>query len=307
MKTLASKPTITLGWSPLLLAAWTVTLFVSPLPNILWQETTGQAASWLLWPKIVLLLALLAGSRRWPGLAVLRHYLLVFLVLLTAEWGSGQLAKTAWWQERFRGQASFSMIMLGTQLLRLGVALVMAALVLQLKRERRACFLVPGTLNATAHPVWWLGLNQPTSWSRLGPSLAVFISLGLLAFLLLAGQPSLAALGQVWPVLPAVLGFAMLNAFSEELSYRASLLAVVEDAVGSQQALMLTAALFGLGHFYGVPYGVVGVLLAGFLGWLLGKSMLETRGLFWAWLIHFVQDVLIFAFMAVGSITPGGG
>jgi hypothetical protein len=35
--------------------------------------------------------------------------------------------------------------------------------------------------------------------------------------------------------------------------------------------------------------------------------MLETRGLWWAWLIHFVQDVAIFGFMAIGAITPGGG
>lgn len=34
--------------------------------------------------------------------------------------------------------------------------------------------------------------------------------------------------------------------------------------------------------------------------------MLETRGFFWAWFTHFVQDVLIFSFMAAGSITPGG-
>jgi hypothetical protein len=46
--------------------------------------------------------------------------------------------------------------------------------------------------------------------------------------------------------------------------------------------------------------------MAGFLGWFLGKSMLETRGLFWAWFIHFWQDVLIFAFLAIGSIRPGG-
>jgi hypothetical protein len=25
-----------------------------------------------------------------------------------------------------------------------------------------------------------------------------------------------------------------------------------------------------------------------------------------AWIIHFLQDVLIFGFMAAGSITPGG-
>jgi hypothetical protein len=34
--------------------------------------------------------------------------------------------------------------------------------------------------------------------------------------------------------------------------------------------------------------------------------MVETRGIAWAWFIHFVQDVLIFAFMAAGAITPGG-
>jgi len=62
----------------------------------------------------------------------------------------------------------------------------------------------------------------------------------------------------------------------------------------------------GIGHYFGVPYGVVGVIMASFLGWMLGKAMLETRGFFWAWLIHFVQDVLIFTFMAAGSITPGG-
>ncbi len=91
------------------------------------------------------------------------------------------------------------------------------------------------------------------------------------------------------------------------MTARASFLSVLEDAVGQNQAFWLTAALFGIGHFYGIPYGVIGVLMAGFLGWWLGKSMLETRGLWWAWFIHFVQDVWIFAFAVVGSIVPGGG
>ena len=51
---------------------------------------------------------------------------------------------------------------------------------------------------------------------------------------------------------------------------------------------------------------VVGALLGGVLGWLLGKAMLETRGFAWAWFIHFLQDVLIFAFMAIGSVSAGG-
>ena len=39
--------------------------------------------------------------------------------------------------------------------------------------------------------------------------------------------------------------------------------------------------------------------LSVFMGWLLGKAMVETRGLFWAWWIHFLSDVVIFTFLAV--------
>lgn len=34
--------------------------------------------------------------------------------------------------------------------------------------------------------------------------------------------------------------------------------------------------------------------MTGFLAWLLGKSMLETRGIGWPWFIHFLPDVVIF-------------
>lgn len=73
------------------------------------------------------------------------------------------------------------------------------------------------------------------------------------------------------------------------------------------QTLFLTAAFFGLAHYYGVPYGIIGVVMSTFLGWMEGKAMLETRGFFWAWFIHFWQDVSIFSFLAMGAVTAGGG
>ncbi|HKL12543.1 MAG TPA: CPBP family glutamic-type intramembrane protease, partial [Halanaerobiales bacterium] len=72
------------------------------------------------------------------------------------------------------------------------------------------------------------------------------------------------------------------------------------------QSLYLTSLFFGIAHFYGVPYGVVGVIMATFLGYIIGKSMLETRGFFWAFIIHMILDILIFSFMALNMITPGG-
>ena len=197
--------------------------------------------------------------------------------------------------------------MLAEQLLKLVVTLVIIAFLFIWKKQREAFFLAKGDLDAPVEPIKWLGVNQGEKWSTFGRNLSILISLGTLAFLVIAGRPPLDIAVQALPFLPAVLLAAAMNAFHEEMTYKASFLSMLEGPAGKQQALLLMAAFFGILHFYGIPYGVVGVLMATFLGWLLGKSMLETRGLFWAWFIHFIQDVLIFAFLAIGSITPGGG
>jgi hypothetical protein len=153
-----------------------------------------------------------------------------------------------------------------------------------------------------------ISFTTPSSWTRehVPSPICVAITGGTLVFLVLSGVPSLERLARAIPAIPVVLACAALNAFNEELTYKAGFLSVLVEPVGARNALRMVAAFFGLGHFYGVPYGVVGVVLAGFLGWILGRSMLETRGLWWAWWIHFLQDVAIFGFLVVGAITPGG-
>ena len=91
-----------------------------------------------------------------------------------------------------------------------------------------------------------------------------------------------------------------LNAFSEEMTYRAPMLATLEPVVGGRHALWQAAVFFGVAHYFGIPGGLVGAVLSIFMGWMLSKAMLETRGLFWAWWIHFLSDVVIFSFIALG-------
>ncbi len=120
------------------------------------------------------------------------------------------------------------------------------------------------------------------------------------------GGAPLSHLARALPLMPLVLLFAAMNAFGEEMSYRAPQLGALQGPVGPAQALLMTAAYFGIGHFYGVPYGVIGVAMSFVLGWILGRSMIETKGIFWAWFIHFCMDVVIFTFMAAGAVRPGG-
>jgi hypothetical protein len=292
---------------PLAIAAWVALLAVSALPDAVFHELAGAVPGWLLWAKLAALALAVASTLAAPGLRALRPFAVLMLALLVSESGLAWLSTTTVWQAWFGGaQAPFALAMLGGQAGRLLVSGIMIAVMLALGLRRADFFLVRGRLAAPIEPVRWLGFPRADPWTRFGGQWAVYISLGLLVFLVLGGRPTPQAVVQAVPLLPAVAVLAALNAFNEELTYRSTLLAGLAPAVGPRQALWMSAVFFGLGHYFGVPYGLVGVLMASFLGWLLGKAMLETRGFVWAWFIHCVQDVLIFAFMAVGSITPGG-
>ncbi len=110
-------------------------------------------------------------------------------------------------------------------------------------------------------------------------------------------------MGMILPLLPSILFYAALNAFNEEMTYRAPMIATLEPASGSRQALWMSASFFGIAHYFGTPGGILGALASIFMGWILGKAMIETRGLFWAWWIHFLSDVVIFAFLTMALIS----
>ena len=80
------------------------------------------------------------------------------------------------------------------------------------------------------------------------------------------------------------------------------LLAHLVPVAGAETALWMTALLFGLAHWYGGnPGGLTGVGMTTLFGLVLAKSMLETRGLFWAWAMHGAADVLIFTFLVMAA------
>ena len=291
-------------------AAWTVLLLGSVLPRIVLEEAFSQAvtrdAQAIISLSVIGIALLLTVV--WKPLRVLRPFLVVFLVLVVGHWFvHGHLASLLPFYRTWLLDPSFNVYMLAEQSLNVILTLVIVAALLLLGKRRPDFYLRIGDTAAPAEPVRWLGIGDGTRWNELGGWLTLFVSLGTLAFLTITGHPSLGMATQLLPFLPAIVLAAAVNSFTEEMTYKASFLSVLVGPVGPRQASYMVGAYFGILHFYGVPYGYVGVLLAGFLGWLLAKSMLETRGLFWAWFIHFWQDVWIFSFMAVGLVAPGGG
>jgi membrane protease YdiL (CAAX protease family) len=120
-------------------------------------------------------------------------------------------------------------------------------------------------------------------------------------FLYFMVRPDFSASGRILRFLPWIFLVAALNAANEEFQFRNILLAHLRNVFRPAEAVLLTAVLFGLGHFYGQPSGPLGVVMAGFAGWIWARSMIETRGFVWAFAIHTVQDIVIFSFLAVGA------
>lgn len=132
-------------------------------------------------------------------------------------------------------------------------------------------------------------------------TLGLFITLGTGIFMFLQVKKSGMANLRVFKELGDLIGWAILfsamNAFSEEAIFRMGIVAPPYGQLSLPIIAVISGVLFGLPHYFGQPSGPVGVLMAGFLGWLLALSLLETQGMGIAWGIHFVQDVVIFVSM----------
>ncbi len=75
--------------------------------------------------------------------------------------------------------------------------------------------------------------------------------------------------------------------------YRMGVVPPLNGLLQPMTIFIISAILFGIPHFGGMPSGLIGATMAGVLGLVLAKSLYETNGFFWAWTIHFIQDVII--------------
>ena len=166
--------------------------------------------------------------------------------------------------------------------------------------KRGDFYLALGDLKATAEPGPGVKIPpKPEPWTKFGRNYAL-ISVGLLlVFLIPALRPSLSNFSVGLVLFAAIC--AALNAFAEEFLYRAALLPQVLPYFGKKATLLLLPRWFGLAHYFGVPSGITGVLLTAIGGWFFAKSMIETRGMGWAWFLHFLADFSVYLILLLAG------
>lgn len=182
-----------------------------------------------------------------------------------------------------------------------GVTLLIAILLLlvlwAVKRTEFQTHFRKGNISAKITPEPWVGIKpkENQTWLNYGTSVGITISVVtaiIIYFQLIHGKDI--DYSNIMPILLFSLLFSLTNSFIEESITRLSVVVVFKGKLKDKIIPFVSALIFSTVHYWGNPGGIPGVLAAGFLGWFLAKSILETKGIFWAWLIHFAQDVIIF-------------
>ena len=287
----------------LILAAGIVTLLVSDLPNVVWHWFEPEPA-WLYWAKLAVLVVFLAVSLAAKNLRPLWKYAALLLTFFLANRFSDWIGTTGPWRSWFGGEnAAYAAFWWGKQLLQVLFTLIMLGVTWLLLKKREAFFLAGGQLNAELEPVRWLGIRKGQRWTTFGWIFAGCFAGGTLLFVVLAYGSLLHNFGRILLLLPLAVVFSAINAFTEEFTFRAPLLGATHMILGRPAALAVNAVFFGFAHYlYGMPNGIPGLLMTAFVGYLFGKSMLETRGTFWALLTHMLADIPIFVLYALASV-----
>lgn len=296
------RPDVLTGRRPALGAvAWAVVV-ASTVPEILWVELAGVVPSW--WRMVTGggLVVMALATVVVPRLRPLRDFVLVMAMFVVLMALVPRIRLTVAELDSVLGGSVLDVRMRAEQLGKVAVALVMVSVLLAVGYRRREIFLARGDLHAPITPVRALGFPRAVPWSRFALQWSVYIAVVVALGQWLVLRPDAGTMLAVAPMTPSILLYAAVNAVTEELTYRAPLLATLEPVVGGRAALWQSAVFFGMVHYFGTPGGVGGAAVTVFLGWLLAKALLETRGLFWAWWIHFLSDVAIFTFLTAALV-----
>ena len=269
-------------------------MFTITLPPII----LGFGARFIGGP-VVLLLCILTFL--WPAARALRGSMLTLLALLSGPLViSLFILQNAAYENWVSTLPSGVQIFVGPQFavgLRFITVGMLAVTLVRSGLRRRDLFLARSDLTTPfqGKPVF----QKSIPWWLVGILLFAVVSGLTTLFLALSTRLAPTALPQLEVNLPFILVAAALNTFVEEFGWRSVLLVRSMPVMGPRRANWLQATYFGLSHYYGTPGGLGGALMNIALGWMFGKSVMETRGFTINFAVHVVADSIIFAFFVM--------
>jgi len=281
-----------------------LTLIISILPDIIIMKLIGSVPSWLPFAKLTILIGAGIFSRYVKSIEQLSNYIIVLGAIIIMQILTKFIETTSLWQSIFDVN-SFVGNFGGAILLKfIGIIPIIGVLVFTFK-SRKEVYLCKGDLSIKADEISWIGINKNMiSWGKLSLISGILISLGtiFLTILTVTGSSATVRIDKLLGYLPIIVIFALVNSFCEGIVFRSAILGSLKTLLTKNQTILTAGMFFGIAHYYGAPSGIIGVMMSGLLGWYMCRSMYETKGFVSSWIIHFMQDIVIFStIILIGS------
>jgi membrane protease YdiL (CAAX protease family) len=272
-------------------------LIASIAPDIILQQTIGFAPQWMGFAKLIFLTIICFVTLLTPKLREISNFTLILASISIVNLFTNFIQSTDYWRSSF-DTASFVGNFGGSILLKAIGVIPIIILLFILYHSRNEFYLCIGDLNKKAEKINWLGIAPNSiSWRKLAIISALLISFGtiLLTIITATQFTTVNGIGLLFKYLPLILLLALGNSFCEGILFRNAILSTLKTALPKNQLLLLAGVFFGIGHYYGIPSGITGVAMSSLLGWYMCRSMYETNGFVSSWIIHFMQDTVIFS------------
>ncbi len=283
-----------------LVVALVVTLSISRLPEIVARDVLSMDVPWMAAAIVVLTIALWLASRVVATLRPLERFLAVMVLINGLLAALPAVLGSPAWQALVPASTAPMVGLLATRILYAVLGLGALGWAVILGASRNEVYARVGDLDAPTLTRRKDGTYL--RWGRFGPVAVAFLMLLMVWF----GFPMLPDSIDLAAAAPAIaIGAvaALLNAWWEETAFRAAPLSMLQRATGPGAGVLILALWFGIGHYFGgVPSGPMGLVASGAVAVLLGRAMIETRGLGWPLTLHFSIDLVIFTFLAIASV-----
>jgi len=273
-----------------------LTLVASLLPEIIFREIIGSVPESLYVARLIILVVagVLSYSFKYEKIT---NYLIVLSTIVSSEILIRMIYFSNFWKSTFNMNSFIGNFGASILLKVIGTIPVVVILIVLFK-SFKAVYLVKGNLSSKSDEIKWLGIKKDSiSWGKLAIISSILISFGtiLLVIFTVIGSSISLNMDNLVKYFPIVVLFALINSLCEGIVFRSALLGSLKNTLTKSQSIFIAALIFGIGHYYGAPSGILGVAMSGLLGWYMLRSMVETEGFVSSWVIHFMQDLVIFS------------
>ena len=140
-----------------------------------------------------------------------------------------------------------------------------------------------------------------------GLAAGVALSLAVIGALAAAGNFQISG-NNSWTVVFKPMAELVLVAVFEELLFRAIMLRILQQALGTRWALVISSLMFALAHFPNDGVSALGLVITVAAGWMFGVAYLKTGRLWLAAGMHFAWNFVtgtVFALPVSGGVAKG--